>query len=281
MVSQVQPQIANPLAKHFRQPEVYIDLPSQGKFYPQGALATNKQLAVLPMTALDEINLKTPDALYNGTSMVNLIKSCVPSIVDPWSIPMLDFDTVLLGIKIASMGNQTEVTSTCPECKEENSFTADLGRLLSSIRAPNYDQVFTVGDLNIYFKPLTYKQVSENSIWQVDQQRKINQITASTQLTDTEKANQLNDIWLQITRATIDIVAMGIDTVKTLDAVVRDYNQIREFMHNCPQEMYTSIKNQAIALRDQSELKPLHVKCTSCQHEYDQPFVLDQSNFFA
>ena len=281
MVSQVQTQIANPLAKHFRQPEVYIDLPSQGKFYPQGALATNKQLAVLPMTALDEINLKTPDALYNGTSMVNLIKSCVPSIVDPWSIPMLDFDTVLLGIKIASMGNQTEVTSTCPECKEENSFTADLGRLLSSIRAPNYDQVFTVGDLNIYFKPLTYKQVSENSIWQVDQQRKINQITASTQLTDTEKANQLNDIWLQITRATIDIVAMGIDTVKTLDAVVRDYNQIREFMHNCPQEKYTSIKNQSIALRDQSELKPLHVKCTSCQHEYDQPFVLDQSNFFA
>ena len=108
MVSQVQPQIANPLAKHFRQPEVYIDLPSQGKFYPQGALATNKQLAVLPMTALDEINLKTPDALYNGTSMVNLIKSCVPSIIDPWSVPMLDFDTVLLGTKIASMGNQTE-----------------------------------------------------------------------------------------------------------------------------------------------------------------------------
>jgi len=280
MVTQVQPLQPNPLAKHFRQPAVYLDLPSAGKFYPQGTLAAAKQLPVLPMTALDEINLRTPDALYNGTSMINLIKSCIPSIVDPWAIPMSDFDSILIAIKMASMGNEIDVDTTCPSCSEENNFTADLGRLLSGIKQPDYDTPFVVSDLTIYFKPLNYKQVSENSLWQVEQQQAINRISTDPATTDAEKSAKLNEIWLKITQATIDIVGMSIDTIKTSDAVVRDYRQIREFLHNCPQELYTSIKDQVTGFKDQSALQPLHITCSNCKHEYDQPFVLDQSNFF-
>ena len=58
----------NPLMKHFRQPKLYIDLPSKGLFYPQGTLELTEdgKVAVYAMTAKDEIMIKTPDALLNG-----------------------------------------------------------------------------------------------------------------------------------------------------------------------------------------------------------------------
>ena len=68
----------NPLSKQFRRPSLYFKLPSGGKFYQPGAidLPDNKELPVYPMTAIDEITSKTPDALYNGTAVVDIIKSC-------------------------------------------------------------------------------------------------------------------------------------------------------------------------------------------------------------
>ena len=55
----------NPLKQYFRQPAIYIRLPSQGKNYPEGSLnmPPTGELAVYPMTAIDEITYRTPDAL--------------------------------------------------------------------------------------------------------------------------------------------------------------------------------------------------------------------------
>ena len=55
----------NPLAKHFRQPAIYLQLPSGGKYWPDGSidLPLNGQIPVYPMTTRDEISIRTPDAL--------------------------------------------------------------------------------------------------------------------------------------------------------------------------------------------------------------------------
>jgi hypothetical protein len=75
----------NPLTQYFRQPAVYVKLPSGGKYYSEGAIVmpANQELPVYPMTAIDEITYRTPDALFNGNAVVNVIKSCIPNIVDP------------------------------------------------------------------------------------------------------------------------------------------------------------------------------------------------------
>ena len=88
----------NPLQQFFRQPAIYIKLPSNGKFYPEGALTMpeNGEIPVYPMTAVDEITYRTPDALFNGTAVVNVIQSCVPAIKNAWFIPAMDIDTLLL-----------------------------------------------------------------------------------------------------------------------------------------------------------------------------------------
>lgn len=63
-------QSANPLKQFFRQPAIYLRLPSNGDFWPAGSLqmTPNSELPVYPMTAIDEITYRTPDAL----SLINI-----------------------------------------------------------------------------------------------------------------------------------------------------------------------------------------------------------------
>ena len=52
---------ANPLKKFYRQPKVYLDLPSRGKYYPDGGIEMTEtgELPVFAMTAKDELAMKT------------------------------------------------------------------------------------------------------------------------------------------------------------------------------------------------------------------------------
>ena len=102
----------NPLAKHFRQPVLYLKLPSGGKWYPEGSLdlPVTGEIPVFAMTARDEITFKTPDALMNGSSTVQVIESCCPSIKDAWKMPAVDLDPVLIALRLATYGKELEFT---------------------------------------------------------------------------------------------------------------------------------------------------------------------------
>jgi hypothetical protein len=112
----------NPLFKHFRQPAIYLKLPSQGRFYPDGSLqiSVTGDIPIYPMTVKDELTLKTPDALMNGEGMAAVIRSCCPTILDPWQIPAVDLDAIFIAIRLASYGTGMDVNTSCPKCKEEN-----------------------------------------------------------------------------------------------------------------------------------------------------------------
>ena len=40
--------------------------------------------------------MKTPDALVNGETTVEVIQSCMPNIKDAWKIPVIDLDVILI-----------------------------------------------------------------------------------------------------------------------------------------------------------------------------------------
>jgi len=79
----------NPLSKYFRQPALYINLPSEGRWYPDGGveIPVTGSVPIYAMTAKDEITMKTPDALLNGAATVSVIESCCPAIKDAWKMP--------------------------------------------------------------------------------------------------------------------------------------------------------------------------------------------------
>lgn len=272
---------SNPLAQYFRQPAIYLRLPSGGSYYPKGALevTTNGEYPVYPMTALDEITYRTPDALFNGQAVVNVIQSCVPNIKNAWVMPSIDLNTVLTSIRIASYGSNLGVESQCPACGEENEYEADLRLLLDSIQPVDFSAPLNFGDLTIIFKPMTYQDSNRNSSLLFEQQKTIESVYASD-LDEAKKMEVLNTAMAQITELTMKALKHNIAAIKTPTDIVVDIDFIEEFLRNCDRDTFNKLRAHIIKLRESSEIPPLKIKCSSCEHQFEQQLTLDQTSFF-
>ena len=270
----------NPLKQYFRIPSIYIKLPIGYKNYPTGTIEVpdSGELPVYPMTAIDEITVNTPDALFNGSAIVELIKSCVPNIKDPWKLLSVDLDAVLIAIKSAAGGNDMEVESTCPACGESSTYGVNLVGLLSTLKEGDYDTELPAGELLVKFKPLTYKEINEAGLNQFELQRVFASINALENIE--EKTAKQKEALKTITEVTMKILSKTIQYIKTPNAFVDQNEFILEFLKNCDKNTFELIKNHNAALKTQSEVKPLQVKCIHCQHEYQQTFSINSADFF-
>ena len=271
----------NPLRQYFRQPAIYIELPSRGKFYPQGALnmpQTNK-LPVYPMTAIDEITYRTPDALFNGQATVNVIQSCVPDIKNAWSIPSMDIDTVLVSIRIASYGHEMGFSTQCPACQHVSDQAIDLRNVLDSMRPVDYAKPITSGDMEIYFRPMSYQNMSDNNKLQYENQKMLQNIPDSTS-SDTDKMSALSKALQEVTAMTVKALAQSIAMVKTPTAMVSEPEFIEELLKNCDRKLFNEIRDYIVTNKAQSEMQPIKLTCPECKHEYQQTVTLDMSSFF-
>lgn len=274
-------QSNNPLKKYFRQPVIHLRLPSGGKFYPTGCvdLPPNGEIPIFPMTAVDEITSRTPDALFNGSAVINIIGSCAPNIKDPWSVNAIDLNSLLAAIRLASYGHEMSMTSVCPSCGNPHEITIDLRNVLDSIRMPDYDQPIVIGDLNCYFQPMSYRQINDVSRVQYEDS-KLMQVINDTNVNDDDRMTQLGEAFRRITALTVRSIAASVAAIKTSDSMVTDLEQIEEFLINAPKQVFETIKEHAVKLRSATDLKPIAMTCEKCNHEYQQEFTLDMSNFF-
>ena len=273
---------ANPLVKHFRQPSIYIKLPSQGAYYDESVLAMpiNEELPVFPMTALDEISYRTADALFNGAAVANVIKSCIPAFLDPWEVSTADLDTLLISIRVASYGHEMEFTSNCPKCEETNDFGIDLREVLDSIKFADYTTPVIIGDIVINFKPLTYKEQNANNTAQFEDQKMLESLP-TTDIPEEEKLKLLQDAFANISLLTLNAIADSISMIKTGDDVVVNKDHIREYIQNCDGSSFEKIRKKIEEIKSASEIKPMNIVCNDCKHAYETPFTMNVANFFA
>lgn len=270
----------NPLRQYFRRPAIYLKLPSGGLGYPAGTITIPESgdLPVYPMTAIDEITARTPDALFNGTAMAELIKSCIPDIKDPWAVNSNDFDAILVAIKAAANGNGMDITSICPSCKEVADYAVNLAGLLSTMQAGDYTTPLLINDLEITFRPLTYKEMNQAALGQFEAQRIFDQLES---IEDQDVRNsKTQEAVKNITELTMKLLAQTIQSVKTPGAVVTEYDYLLDFLINCDKNMYVAIRDYNANLRESTQIKPLKLKCIHCQHDYEQSFTLNTSDFF-
>ena len=269
----------NPLKQYFRRPAVYLRLPSGGTGYKPGVvnIPDSGELPVYPMTAIDEITAKTPDALFNGSAVTEIIKSCVPDIKDPWAITSVDLDSILIAIKAAA-GGDLEVQSQCPSCQELASYGVNLVAALASLKSGDYTVPLQVNDLKIKFRPLTYKEMNEAGIAQFEIQRVFANLEAETN--EEERNKKTQDALKSITELTMHILARTIEYIQTPTVMVDKTDFILDFMKNCDKNIYTTIRDHNAELKAQTEMKPLDIKCIHCGHEYKQSFTLNSSDFF-
>lgn len=271
----------NPLSQYFRQPSIYVKLPSGGQHYADGAIdmPANGELPVYPMTAIDEITYRTPDALFNGNAVTNVIKSCVPAIQDPWAIPAMDVDSILVAIRIASYGHNMEMSTTCPHCENEADYGLDLRTILEQIKTPDYSKPIVAGDLQIFFKPMTYKHLNDNNQKQFEEQ-KLLQVLPGSEMPDVDKMTAMSAALVKLTHITIDALSQSVAAVKTPDGLVSEPGFIEEMLKNCDRRLFAQIRDHIINVKSQAEIQPIKLKCSACEKEYQQAVTLDMTSFF-
>lgn len=271
----------NPLKQYFRQPAIYIKLPSGGNFYEGQSLerTANSEYPVMPMTTMDEITYRTPDALFNGSAVPTVIQSCVPNIKNAWSMPVSDIDTVLVAIRIATYGHTMEISTHCPKCGHEDNYDLDLRVVMENIKSPDYQKTLSLGDLELHFCPMTYQQINDNNMRQFEDQ-KIMQVVQDSDIADEEKMAKLGAVLKKITQFTSEALAQNIAMVITPQSRVIDHQHITDWLLNCDRAVYMKVRDHIIEIKQQAELKPLNITCRNCSNEYEQNYTLDMSNFF-
>jgi hypothetical protein len=279
----------NPLKRYYRQPQISIQLPSKARYYAADVVekTTTGEHPVLPMTAIDELAFRTPDSMMNGQATVDVIKSCIPTILDPWQLVNYDIDTVLIAIRIASYGETIDVTSGVPGTNESVTHTVSLPQMLEQLRNIEVTDTCELKDgLKITVSPLTYKQITESQLKTFEQQRIYAQVSQS-QMTAEEKTRRFTDSFKILSELNMSLLISHIDRI-TLPSgeSVTDREQIKQFVENADAKLIKELENKLIDIRQQGSIKPFKAKATEEQIKagapatYEVPITFDNANFF-
>lgn len=270
--------MSNPLQKYFRQPKIYISLPSKGLYYKPGDLiGDHSNVPIFGMTGMDEIIMKTPDALFNGEATIKVIESCCPYIKDAKSIPSLDIDVLLAAIRIATSGEKMIVNHTCPKCSTDNEYDINLSSVIDFYSSRTFNNRLQIDDLLINLRPLNYQDMTRVNIENFKLQRIIMQINEKEV---EEKQEILDQLYSKLADIQVELFLLSIESIRTPEALVTDRDQILEWLKNSPRETYHVIKSHLEKSKDEWSVPKQSVKCGNCGHEDEVSVILDQSNFF-
>jgi hypothetical protein len=276
-------QNENPLKKYYRQPQLYIKLPSRGEWWPEGSLSksVNNEYPVYAMTARDELALKTPDALLNGQATVDVIQSCIPNIKNAWHTPVCDIDYALIAIRLATYGNGMDFVSICPHCKHKNEHTLDLQSILDKYSStPRWDKPVHVKDLIIALKPESYKTYNNRNIKAFEEQRILQAINQEG-LEELAKLEKFKELFKSLLKLTVEQVAGNINYIKLdIHTVVDNEGFINEFFQNCDREVWNKVNDAINEIKSNVPTNNIELSCESCTKEYKTPMVFEMSNFF-
>lgn len=269
----------NPLQNYFRQPKIYIGLPSKGIFSKPGVFQGDvNRIPVFGMTGMDEIVLKTPDALLAGESTVNVIQSCCSSIKDAWEISTIDAPMILSAIRIATYGNKMSVGHTCQKCQAENEYDLDLNKIIEHFSAKQFNGKIVLKELIINLQPLTYRQSNDFAMRNFALQRQLAQVK---DVEEDKQQEMINKIYKELGDIQNDVFIASIGSVETPDTVVTERAYISEWLKNCDSDIFDSIKSRNDELRKDWEMPIFPCKCEHCGTEVNLTVELDQANFFA
>jgi hypothetical protein len=270
----------NPLKAYFRQPELYINLPSQGKYWPEGSIMipVNGELPVYSMTAADDMLMLTPDALINGSATVNLIQNCIPNIQDAWQTPSVDLEYLLVAIRIASSGANIQIESVCTSCDQNNDYSIDLRVLLERFDPSAWHQPLILGELMLTFRPLNFQVHNDfaNRFFQC--KKKLSQTSA---IEDTEQRELISsEIMSEVNKIDLEYLISNIFMIQTKTVTVTEPEFISEFVLNCDKRTYNQIKNHLDLLKKSTRCDHLELICDNCGHQYSSEFSMDYASFF-
>lgn len=129
----------NLLLDRIRLPGETVRLPSGGVFYKNGELSedvVNGEVVVYPMTTIDEIVMKTPDKLLNGTAFADVFHRCVPQIQKPMDLFAKDVDFLMVCLRKISYGPSIDLpwNHQCSTESKEHTYQIPLDQFIKNTK---------------------------------------------------------------------------------------------------------------------------------------------------
>ena len=276
----------NPLAAHFRQPKLYMKLPSGGLFNTDDDLdfPENKEVAIFPMTAKDEILMKNPDALLNGEAVLQVIKSCVPSVLEPRELTNIDVDALLLGIQAATYGDEMELSTKCKFCDKELTGVTSIQESLDQIDPLQEVNVIDWEGLKVVLRPVKYKSTIEAGLVNFQTTRSLQGIADLPD--DMDKLAIFNENFNRMAILNFNLICDSIEKIviegeQSVEVTSRE--QIIEFLENCEASIGTKIEEESSKVSTKGISKDMKFACDGdCGEDKitETKIVLDPVNFF-
>lgn len=277
----------NPLQQFYRVERSSVKLPSRGKYYSNGVIELNDdgEVAIYPMTAADEMQLRNPDALLTGAAISDVLKSCVPSLKEPKKLLSCDIDALMVGVRHASYGDDASMTVKCPKCKHENEYALNLEMLLNSteVLEDEYEVVLHGGDVTVFVKPGTFASLMkrQRSAFEGAQVQKI---LLDPDLDEERRIKAFAQTFRKLTKITFELIIDAIDKVVFTNAEgevqeVTSKQHIDEFVRNISKGEVDKIEERIKEVNTVGIQKTMDVICTSCEHKWETPIEFNPVNF--
>jgi NADH dehydrogenase/NADH:ubiquinone oxidoreductase subunit G len=278
----------NPLQRYFRRPALWVKLPTLGKWYTNGEVTFNErqEVQVFGITAIDEIMLNTPDALFNGHALETVINSCIPEVHDVKRLSQPDLDALFLGIKSATNNGKHEMTRTCVQCKHENTFDIQCNQLLDSMTyIEDSDTVINIdGDIKVHIKPYDFEMRSLLIQHQLEERKALSIIEKNITDNNLEKADQFARSLEKMSRLSFRLIADSVTAIEILGKdrqFVDNKEHIAEWMTNVNKSTSDAIVSAVNALNEVGPPKTTAAQCTNCGHTWTETLTFDPALFFS
>lgn len=271
---------SNPLQQYFRQPKIFISLPSKGLYYSPGSFQGDyNNVPILSMTGMDEILMRTPDALFNGEATYKVIESCCPFIKNAKYIPSVDVEMLLVSIRIATYGKILKMTQNCAQCNHENDYELDLDVVTGHFQRLSFVNEIKIDDnLIINIRPLTYEQMNYFSLENFKLQKTAAQAIGISE--EEEKRRIVDQVFSDLSELQLTLYLASIEQVRVNNQTVTDQQHILEWLKNMDRNVFNTIKEKMEENKSQWEYPEQPVKCGNCQADNTIKPILDQANFF-
>jgi hypothetical protein len=234
----------------------------------------------MPMTAKDEMLLKIPDTLFNGTAIYQLIESVVPDIKNPYDLKMPDLDAILTATRIATYGKELNVSAICPHCNTEGFYSVDLTSLLARIKPISEDDELIIGELTVKLQPNSVASITAKSM------SISKSIAIRSQLGDEEtEENQkmFKDAINIVTAAEMAVIADSIMYVELPDGNrVTEKQHIIDWLSDTNSSAFKNIRELAQILNQSGIPQTYTFKCGNeeCEKEFVSGLDMNPSFFF-
>ena len=277
----------NPLQQFFRQPSVYLRLPTNGRWYTGDMveLTDDNELAVYPLTAMNDIMLNTPDAMLNGQALENVIRDCAPGIKNVKKFMLPDLEALFLAIKSASNGGKMDIDRKCAKCNAENTYELNCQHLLDSATSINEDDL-TIrfgDDLVVYVTPYDFEMRQLFMKREFEEEKLFRNITAQgDSIDEITKASMMAESVERLSKVTFGLVSRSIEKILMVksNTFVTDRDHINEWLVGITKTQAEMVMEAVDKINKIGIVKNLTITCNSCGHSWEDALSFDPASYF-